>query len=122
MKDKLETLTILQLRELAKHEGLKKFTALNKQDLVALLVEHYEAKLDAEEEDAQEDTDDDIPAIIENNTDPTGNIHKNEASQYSAKRQPTDDKIPVEMKELDSGIIAHGILEVMPDCFGFIRC
>lgn len=122
MKDKLETLTILQLRELAKHEGLKKFTALNKQDLVALLVEHYEAKLDAEEEDVQEDTDDDIPAIIENNTDPTGNIHKNEASQYSAKRQPTDDKIPVEMKELDSGIIAHGILEVMPDGFGFIRC
>ena len=122
MKDKLETLTILQLRELAKHEGLKKFTALNKQDLVALLVEHYEAKLDAEEEDTQEDTDDDIPAIIENNTDPTGNIHKNEASQYSAKRQPTDDKIPVEMKELDSGIIAHGILEVMPDGFGFIRC
>ena len=35
MKDKLETLTILQLRELAKHEGLKKFTALNKHDLVS---------------------------------------------------------------------------------------
>ena len=46
MKDKLETLTILQLRELAKHEGLKKFTALNKQDLVSLLVKHYEAKVE----------------------------------------------------------------------------
>lgn len=27
-----------------------------------------------------------------------------------------------ENKDLDSGVKAHGILEVMPDGFGFIRC
>ena len=29
---------------------------------------------------------------------------------------------PEELAELDSGIEANGILEVMPDGFGFIRC
>ena len=29
---------------------------------------------------------------------------------------------PEELQNLDSGIPAHGILEVMPDGFGFIRC
>lgn len=106
MKDKLETLTILQLRELAKHEGLKKFTALNKHDLVSLLVEHYEAKVDAEEESVE------APKAL----------HKEETLSHSAKKQHSDEKIPMEMRELDSGIIAHGILEVMPDGFGFIRC
>ena len=109
MKDKLETLTILQLRELAKHEGLKKFTALNKQDLVSLLVKHYEAKV---EEVLEE----------ENNIDAPKTLYKEEPMQHTVKKQQNDEKIPVEMRELDSGIIAHGILEVMPDGFGFIRC
>jgi transcription termination factor rho len=109
MKDKLETLTILQLRELAKHEGLKKFTALNKQDLVSLLVKHYEAKV---EEVLEE----------ENNIDAPKTLYKEEPIQHTVKKQQNDEKIPVEMRELDSGIIAHGILEVMPDGFGFIRC
>ena len=109
MKDKLETLTILQLRELAKHEGLKKFTALNKQDLVSLLVKHYEAKV---EEVLEE----------EKNIDAPKTLYKEEPMQHTVKKQQNDEKIPVEMRELDSGIIAHGILEVMPDGFGFIRC
>ena len=109
MKDKLETLTILQLRELAKHEGLKKFTALNKQDLVSLLVKHYEAKV---EEVLEE----------EKNIDAPKTLYKEEPMQHTVKKQQNDEKIPVEMSELDSGIIAHGILEVMPDGFGFIRC
>ena len=109
MKDKLETLTILQLRELAKHEGLKKFTALNKQDLVSLLVKHYEAKV---EEVLEE----------EKNIDAPKTLYKEEPMEHTVKKQQNDEKIPVEMRELDSGIIAHGILEVMPDGFGFIRC
>ena len=109
MKDKLETLTILQLRELAKHEGLKKFTALNKQDLVSLLVKHYETKV---EEVLEE----------EKNIDAPKTLYKEESMEHTVKKQQNDEKIPVEMRELDSGIIAHGILEVMPDGFGFIRC
>ena len=28
----------------------------------------------------------------------------------------------LELADLDSGITAHGILEVLPDGYGFIRC
>lgn len=34
----------------------------------------------------------------------------------------TPDGIEIDNPELDSGISAHGILEVMPDGYGFIRC
>ena len=69
-------------------------------------MEHYEAKVDAEEESVE------APKAL----------HKEETLSHSAKKQQNDEKIPMEMRELDSGIIAHGILEVMPDGFGFIRC
>ncbi|MCI8578345.1 MAG: transcription termination factor Rho [Lachnospiraceae bacterium] len=36
--------------------------------------------------------------------------------------RPTDSLTAQEIAELDSGIAANGILEVMPDGFGFIRC
>ena len=40
-----------------------------------------------------------------------------QSSQYDRNSEPKTDH-----QELDSGIEAHGILEVMPDGFGFIRC
>jgi transcription termination factor Rho len=48
---------------------------------------------------------------------------RNEARQESMPEEPRADFQPSpELQELDSGIEAHGILEVMPDGFGFIRC
>lgn len=43
---------------------------------------------------------------------------KNSADKNLADKNPTE-KYP---SDLDSGITAHGILEVMPDGYGFIRC
>jgi transcription termination factor Rho len=53
---------------------------------------------------------------------------KNERTEYGERqeRRPakiiTADGIEIDNPELDSGISAHGILEVMPDGYGFIRC
>jgi transcription termination factor Rho len=48
---------------------------------------------------------------------------RNEARPESITEEPRGDFQPSpELQELDSGIEAHGILEVMPDGFGFIRC
>ena len=41
---------------------------------------------------------------------------------YNAEEVKPDFQPSPELQELDSGIDAHGILEVMPDGFGFIRC
>nr|WP_314465782.1 transcription termination factor Rho [uncultured Clostridium sp.] len=42
--------------------------------------------------------------------------------EYAAEEPRMDFQPSPELQELDSGIDAHGILEVMPDGFGFIRC
>jgi len=48
---------------------------------------------------------------------------RNEARTETVTEEPRGDFQPSpELQELDSGIEAHGILEVMPDGFGFIRC
>ncbi|MCL2254723.1 MAG: transcription termination factor Rho [Lachnospiraceae bacterium] len=49
------------------------------------------------------------------------NIEKADADQSSGERHERRDEDRFH-GELDSGIIAHGILEVMPDGYGFIRC
>ncbi len=43
-------------------------------------------------------------------------------SDRKPNRIITSDGIEIDNPELDSGISAHGILEVMPDGYGFIRC
>ncbi|MFT4007014.1 MAG: transcription termination factor Rho [Lacrimispora sp.] len=48
---------------------------------------------------------------------------RNEVRQDYVQEEPRADFQPSpELQELDSGIEARGILEVMPDGFGFIRC
>ncbi|MGL6216461.1 MAG: transcription termination factor Rho [Lacrimispora sphenoides] len=55
-----------------------------------------------------------------NSTEPSA---RNEARPETVQEEPRVDFQPSpELQELDSGIEAHGILEVMPDGFGFIRC
>ncbi len=63
----------------------------------------------------------------------TRSMTQSQAEQSSHQTQPaqpsqptqrivTPDGIEIENPELDSGIEANGILEVMPDGYGFIRC
>ncbi len=51
---------------------------------------------------------------------------REERRMQNPERKPnriiTADGIEIENPELDSGVSAHGILEVMPDGYGFIRC
>lgn len=44
------------------------------------------------------------------------------SARNGREARPTDSLTAQEIAELDSGIAANGILEVMPDGFGFIRC
>ena len=40
---------------------------------------------------------------------------------WRASAEGRQEKPPTELSQLDSGIVASGILEVMPDGYGFIR-
>lgn len=93
MREKYESLSVMALRELAKKRGLKGISTLKKSQLV-------EAMLEEDERDKE----------------------KAEARPVVKESYKTEEKIPADTAQLDSGQKADGILEVMPDGYGFIRC
>ncbi|MBQ6807398.1 MAG: transcription termination factor Rho [Lachnospiraceae bacterium] len=97
MREKYESLALADLKEIAKTRGIKGASTMKKADLV-------EAMLQADEKDKADGKEVAVKSIVpkKNDTVASGN------EEYPA--------------ELDSGITAHGILEVMSDGFGFIRC
>ena len=85
MREKLESLPLKELREIAKSNGIKSVTTMKKAEVINAILEMSERK---EEEKAREQE---------------GGLSKEEETK------------------LDSGKTANGILEVMPDGYGFIR-
>lgn len=99
-KERYESLALQNLKEIAKKRGMKKISTLKKAELI-------EALLKKDEEDAAQlaaQNGGRLPKTDQKKPD-APIVHKNEFAS-----------------ELDSGQIANGILEVMPDGYGFIRC
>ena len=120
MREKYESLALADLKAIAKARGLKGTSTMKKAELVELMLaedEKDKAKADAKEAKAEKPE----------RTEKTERSEKVEKTEYKTDRTETkveepkadEDKYPA---ELDSGIAASGILEVMPDGYGFIRC
>lgn len=97
MREKYESLSLGALKEVAKARGLKGISTLKKSELVERMVEEDQKEKSMENKSVE-------TKITEN---------KNEEAKGS--------KAPMEQSELDSGITVKGILEVLPDGYGFIR-
>lgn len=148
MREKLQTLPLAELKEIAKNKGMKSVTAMRKSELIDAL-----CKLAEQEEimrtavapptpkpaAAEARTEGDVAAETkteyraENKTENRNdNRPDNRADNRQDNRQQrlVRQQVPRQQQELsaqeiadlDSGIEANGILEVMPDGFGFIRC
>lgn len=103
MREKLETLPLTELKELAKARGMKGISTMKKSDLIARLCEEAE----------QEERENQVQEQKEN---------RERDSRDTRERDNREVRKNVDLQELDSGEEARGILEVMPDGFGFIRC
>ena len=97
MREKFGSLSLAVLRDLAKSLDIKGVSTMKKDQLVDLLVE-------MEEKQSKEAT------------------AKAEKTEAEVEKVKSEEKTESNMAELDSGIAASGILEVMPDGYGFIRC
>jgi transcription termination factor Rho len=179
MREKLQTLPLPQLKELAKSQHIKGYSTMRKPELIDVLCAEaektdilrtvapppvprqaavqpqrqdntsapvseqsrpYENDRKAVEGDRRSDNNDrrydSNDRRSDNNTDrryTTNNVSqrtygdnrqsrtyipRSQQTQASAQPELTQE----EVAELDSGVEANGILEVMPDGFGFIRC
>lgn len=115
MREKYMSLALADLKAVAKARGLKGISAMKKDELV-------EAMVAADEKDKAEGKEVQQPkgVVTPRNVDRKEKDVKNVEDDKTAQAVQLEDEKAIE--ELDSGITAHGILEVMPDGFGFIRC
>ncbi len=163
MREKYESLALVQLKELAKVRGLKGTSTMKKADLVeAMLAEDERLKKEEEAkaaakaaEERQEAARSEEPERTERTERPVRqernyrqdrNYRSDRSERTDRTERPENGAETVGVrsdaytrertfnpnnvaydesqypKELDSGIEASGILEVMPDGYGFIRC
>lgn len=144
MREKYESLSLSTLRELAKARGLKGISTLRKPELVERMLEEDEREAAAKEKASAKTETAEVKKVRSTagstNTAKTNITRVHTAKTYTARNDSsktytaktdsnkTDDRV-MENKAtyendpaLDSGEKANGILEVMPDGFGFIRC
>lgn len=136
MREKYESLALTDLKAIAKGRGIKGTSTMKKAQLVeAMLLQDEKDKAAKDEASASnaegskakeeprqtEESRQTEEKSGEKNTEKEGGREsRTERAERSEKTEGTTlDKFPA---ELDSGITANGILEVMPDGFGFIRC
>ncbi len=112
MREKLDSLPMTELRELAKVRGITSVTNVRKDVLISKILETL-----------TEDKPLDTKAVTkyvskETNTETKPEVKKTENTQENE----ADKTEPLMDASLDSGEVAYGILEVMPEGYGFIRC
>ncbi len=121
-KEMYETLAVVDLRAIAKKRGIENVTKKVKAQLISEMLE-----LDAKEEAApveaenSEQTEMENGRASENRRKKVVATKEAEPSEENALSAEKKKDVSNEFKELDSGIQVKGILEVMPDGFGFIR-
>ena len=101
MREKLESLPLGEVREIARGLGIKRVTTIRKGELIDMILELKRESDERNKEDSK-------------------NVSNN--NQTNVKPHVKEELTPEKTEQLDSGIVADGILEVMPDGYGFIRC
>ena len=132
-REQYEALSVTVLKDLAKSRGLRNISALKKKDVIERML--------AEDEKLETQKNTGISGQV-NGVSEHGNIenritegkpmgsrgvesrgidNRNQENRRADAKNPEERSAP-DLSNLDSGIQAEGILEVMPDGYGFIRC
>ena len=114
MREKYESLAVADLREIAKSRGIRGVSAMKKSEVVeAMLALDEEEKKKKGEKTSETDQ-------TGANASASAGASANTGAAAAGGAAEAKEKEAI-LSELDSGITACGILEVMPDGFGFIR-
>ena len=119
-RERYETLSLIALKDLAKARNVKGTSLMKKSEIIDAMVSLDEKQVSQENTNSIEKADGEEKK-------PAGKSGERSAEKSAAKESKSGDKsgngdeIEDSKKMLDSGEEARGILEVMPDGFGFIR-
>jgi transcription termination factor Rho len=136
MREKYESLSLTALKDIAKSRGIKNISTMKKSVLVESML-NEDAKTNGKEielENKETSTDrKDMPTEKNktsnnktSNNKTVNNKTESNKTEYSKRQDVSkteNNKVAeTDMEKLDSGVSAGGILEVLPDGYGFIRC
>lgn len=118
MREKLETLSLAVLRELAKEKGVRNISTMKKGELINVLADIYEK----EKNDREENKESEASVTAQNSEAKPQEDVKEESKTLTEEEKIKKRQEMYEQNVVEDGPPANGILEVMPDGFGFIRC
>ena len=129
MREKYESLSLSVLRDLAKARGLKGISTLKKADLIERMLQEDEKSQQHENQHREENTRTEVGKAENVRMENNRAEHKRAETAQEKSRDMqenghvhSDKKSVLNNEGLDSGEKANGILEVLPDGYGFIRC
>ena len=122
LREKYESLSVVALKDLAKARGLKNISGLKKAEVVDAMVaeDRRLEQIKMHEEEAARQKHQQRPARAPKESKDTKDTRA-EARTNAAAEEEFDQSEQMN-SNLDSGITANGILEVMQEGYGFIRC
>ena len=123
MREKYASLSLGALKEIAKARGLIGISTLKKSELVERMVQADEEEKKKTEHTAESVQDKAetgrIEEVQQESRKPEERKYQREQREDNQENKPA--RAPMEQSELDSGLTVSGILEVLPDGYGFIR-
>ena len=142
-REKYEALSVAVLKELAKARGMKNISTLKKKEVIERMLEEDTKQEEIKNQPSEETKNESRQAARNNEYRNNGRgytprnsenrsseNHGHEASgqdnhgteNKNTENRSCEERPSADFSNLDSGIQAQGILEVMPDGYGFIRC
>ncbi len=147
MREKYESLSLAVLKDLAKARGMKGISGMKKSEVIEAMLaqdekdsakektegteqktagESHGSGTRAAENRSREMRGTEQRSYRQRSTEGRGQesnreVRSTEPQRPEQSEQERTDRPPTELSQLDSGVEAKGILEVMPDGFGFIR-
>ena len=119
MREKYESLSLSVLKDLAKARGIKGTSAMKKADVVEAMLQEDEKDAAVKRTEISEAAGD---TTVKKKIDAQDKNENGAAEKKDVSGAADGNEISKDKENLDSGVQANGILEVMPDGYGFIRC
>ena len=136
MNNKYEEMSLVELKAVAKEKGLKNISTLRKHELVEQLIASEEkvASVETKEVNVVKEAPAQPEKAVFAQSERTAQEEKAGRQERTENRYDRNNQngrqeryvkpelTPSEIAQLDSGETKDGILEIMPDGYGFIRC